>query len=141
LTGLHNTACANCHNAALGQSHTGHACAMCHENYDTGHGDFVNATTPIDHDMKNGGTYALPLTCDNCHSYASAWTTTITPHPAGTCSGTPGSTTPWNHQGTTACSDCHTTVTSMAVADGTFNCGLCHRRQHPSAPGVCARGD
>ncbi len=129
LTGLHNTACANCHNPTLGQSHTGHACAMCHLSYDTGHGDYVNATTPIDHDMKAGGRYALPQACDNCHSYQTVWTTTIVPHPTGNCGDRAGSSTPWTHENSApaSCSDCHTSVTSMSVADGSFNCSLCHQ--------------
>jgi hypothetical protein len=149
LTGFHaltatsafGTGCANCDNATLGQTHTNWTCSTCHLSLDTGHGDYINATTPIDHDMKNGGLWALPQTCDTCHSYLTVWTTTIAPHPSGTCR-TGGGATPWNHGGATSCSDCHSagTVSSM-TAGSSWSCANCHRGHHAgTAPGTCAGG-
>jgi hypothetical protein len=147
-------ACVGCHPAAAGvltgtplsaslwvttMNHavvggTSAACQTCHMT------DYANATTPIDHDMKNGGKFALPTACGNCHSYQSAWATSlIVPHPSGRCSSVPGSSTPWTHQNVTSCSDCHNSVVSMTQADGLFECGNCHSGMHRgTVPGVCA---
>jgi hypothetical protein len=151
-------ACQNCHPAAAAvltgtppssslwgpgtaMNHTvvGGASAICQNCHMT---NYTTATTPIDHDMKNGGKFALPTACGNCHNYqSSAWTTSlVSPHPTGRCAGGTGSSTPWTHSSVTSCSDCHNSVTSMTLADGTFECANCHTHHHSPAtpPGICA---
>jgi hypothetical protein len=154
ITSAFGTGCNNCHNNTLGQTHTDWTCSSCHMNFDTGHGDYVNATNPVDH-VNSKGAWSLPTTCDTCHTYQNSWTTTLNPHsPTGNGSGTPPATscsgsgdgfstaTPWNHENVVSCSDCHASgsVTSM-TAGNSWGCANCHAGHHGGqAPGTCPKG-